>query len=128
MISGDIVALYLNSFRLAVAVNNLNVVVIYRLGKVDYESINKILNNIDDLSKILSSEILPESYEIYKTNILITPKRYKKKPKDLFEYLIKNLNKITTFSEGDILKMEGTLMMQYPLYHHNVIFSGIKIL
>jgi len=64
-----------------------------------------LLDNINDLSSILSTVVLPEDrFKIYKTNILITPKQLKKTTKDLFKFLVINLKKIQAFSEGDILK------------------------
>jgi len=61
MKAGDIVALYSGSFRLAVAIDARNLVVIYSSNQVD-------------LSSIKSTEALPENlYEIYKTNIKSTP-------------------------------------------------------
>ena len=128
MRAGDIVALYLENFRLAVAVDGQNLVVIYRSNQVVNQSIDLLLNNIGDLSSILSTEVLPEDhYEIYKTNILITPKLLKKTTKELIKFLVINLKKMPLFSEGDILKMEGPMLLQFTIYNHFVIFSGIFI-
>ena len=116
MISGDIVALYSGDFRLAVAIDNHNLTVIYRLKTIDYKSICNLLNNLSDLKSISSTEILPrDNFEIYKTNILTTPKRIGKTTEEYFKFLILNLKKMHTFAEGDILKMEGSQLMKYTL-------------
>jgi len=128
MKAGDIVALYSENFRLAVAADIRNLVVIYQSKQIEYQSIDLLLDNINDLSSILSTTVLPEDqFEIYKTYILITPKQLKKTTKDLFNFLVINLKKIQTFSEGDILKMEGRSLLQYTLYNHFVIYSGIFV-
>jgi hypothetical protein len=128
MKAGDIVALYSENFRLAVAADIRNLVVIYQSKQIEYQSIDLLLDNINDLSSILSTIVLPEDqFEIYKTNILITPKQLKKTTKDLFKFLVINLKKIQAFSEGDILKMEGRSLLQYTLYNHFVIYSGIFV-
>ncbi len=99
MRAGDIVALYSENFRLAVAADIRNLVVIYQSKQIEYQSIDLLLDNINDLSSILSTVVLPEDrFEIYKTNILITPKQLKKTTKDLFKFLVINLKKIQAFS------------------------------
>ncbi len=128
MISGDIVALYSGDFRLAVAIDNHNLTVIYRLKTIDYKSICNLLNNLSNLKSISSTEILPrDNFEIYKTNILLTPKQMGKTTEQYFDFLILNLKKMHTFTEGDILKMEGLQLMKYTLYNHHAIFSGISL-
>ncbi len=65
MKAGDIVALYSGSFRLAVAIDAKNLVVIYSSNQVIYKSIELLIRNINDLSTIKSTEALPENlYEI----------------------------------------------------------------
>lgn len=126
MKAGDIVALYSGSFRLAVAIDARNLVVIYSSNQVIYKSIELLIRNIRDLSTIKSTEALPENlYEIYKTNIISTPKKFKKTLEELFKILVINLNKMAKFSEGDILKMEGSSLLQNTIYNHFVILTGI---
>ena len=129
MKGGDIVALYTESFRIAVAIDGHNLIVIYRLKQIDYKSLSNLLEHISDLTVLSSSEILPkDNFEIYKTSILLTPKQVGKTTQEFFNFLILNLKKMHTFSEGDILKMKGSQLMKYTLYNHHVIFSGIYLI
>jgi len=128
MRAGDIVALFSGNFRLGVAVDSHNLVVIYKSKQVEYQTINILLHNINDLSSLTPTEVLPkDEYEIYKSNILMTPQKLQKTTREFFKFLIYNLKKMHTFTEGDILKMEGPLILKYTLYHHYVIFSGIYL-
>ena len=61
MKGGDIVALYTENFRLAVAIDSHCLLVIYRLKQIDYKSINNLLNHINDLTFLSSTEILPKN-------------------------------------------------------------------
>jgi len=126
MRAGDLLSLYDSDFRIAIAVDSQNLVIIYRLNKVDIESMNSLLDHIDNHSNYIATEPLPQSnYEIYKTNIFSASKVYGKSINELFKYIYINLKKIHTFSEGDILKMEGLKLMNLAIYHHHAIFSGI---
>jgi len=61
MRAGDIVALFSANFRLGVVVDPHNLVVIYKSKQVEYQTINILLHNINDLSSLTPTEVLPTS-------------------------------------------------------------------
>ena len=137
MRAGDIVALYSENFRLAVAADIRNLVVIYQSKQIEYQSIDLLLDNINDLSSILSTVLLPEDrFEIYKTNILITPKQLKKTTKDLFKFLVINLKKFkhshtsqffrATNKKGDFIKQLLERDHRMLDYEKKFFFSKLK--
>jgi len=82
-----VVALFSGNFWLGVAVDPHNLVVIYKLKQMDYQTINILLHNINDLTSLTSTEVLSkDDYEIYKSSNLITPQKLQKLPKNFSNF------------------------------------------
>jgi len=124
MRAGDLVGLYGGCYRLAIAIDNQKLTIIYDSfdKSINFETINDFLAS--SLKRIASENLPLENFEIYKTNIYDTTKLYGKTLSQYFDFLVLNLKKFCVFVEGDILRMEGLKFMQHTIYNHQVIFSG----
>jgi len=124
MRAGDLIGLFDGCYRLAIAIDNLKLTIIYDSfdKSINFGTINDFLAS--NLRRISSENLPLENFEIYKTNIYDATILYGKTLSQYFDFLVLNLKKCCTFVEGDILSMEGSKFMQHTIYNHHVIFSG----
>lgn len=74
MKAGDLIVMFADNLKIAVAIDHKYLVVIYDLKQIYYKSI-EILLNIDDFSSIVSIEVLSNPFETCKTNVFETSRK-----------------------------------------------------